>query len=456
MHEFNNIKQVLQLTRLIQIYAKIIGPDIDQIISAKEQASSLTSLASLFIEFLKTILDMEHQQQQQQSVLDMVTEFTVALCSLLPRYQENENPTQHTLDTVWFVYSMMLDTHSNEAVCTLSVAFSTWIQSLSADQFDIVIQKFMEQSQKELNEKEQLAFLSLLAVLLKSGSDVHKKQLGKTISTFVLKLSLMAGKTRSLKFLQQVLKFLLQISNNQTYHLTEYDVSLLLSCLFQVAHPTALQRFKTEINESLAHDIFDNVCAVISSLIGQRKEQVVDMLPPLIAFIQSLMHCFKSTHVSLVGNATHISNKKRKHVDNKTKTQQNTTTEQFGNRTVPLLVSFAPLNDTSAQKFSRLLSALPSKQSATGGGKSGQSMYKTIAKHTPSIIIEYFNIQSNSTMSIIQPTKKSILVGALYDVFDMCNDSDRSFIMSCLDGSGKSLFKSFYSGWKETHKYSGE
>lgn len=233
--------------------------------------------------------------------------------------------------------------------------------------------------------------------------------------------------------------------------MSEYDVSILLSCLFQVAHPTALQRFKTEINESLAHEVFDDVCAVLTSLIGQRKEQVVDMLPPLIAFIQSLMHCFKSTHVSLVGNTSQIS-KKRKHVDNKSKAQHST--EQFGNRTVPLLVSFAPLNDTSAQKFSRLLSVLPAKQST--GGRSAQSLYKTIAKHTPSIIIEYFHIQSNSTMSIIQPTKKSILVSALYDVFDMCNDLDRSFIMSCLDGSGKSLFKTFYSGWKETHKYSGE
>jgi hypothetical protein len=30
IYEFNNIKQVLQLTRLIQTYAKMIGPDIDQ------------------------------------------------------------------------------------------------------------------------------------------------------------------------------------------------------------------------------------------------------------------------------------------------------------------------------------------------------------------------------------------------------------------------------------------
>jgi hypothetical protein len=128
----------------------------------------LISLAPLFIDFIKTVLDTVHQQQ---SILDMVTEFTVALCSILPRYQDTENPTQHTLDTVWFVYSTMLDTQSDEAVHTLSSAFSAWIRSLDVDQFDIVIQEFMNQSQKELNESEQLAFLSLLAVLLNAGSD---------------------------------------------------------------------------------------------------------------------------------------------------------------------------------------------------------------------------------------------------------------------------------------------
>lgn len=231
----------------------------------------------------------------------------------------------------------------------------------------------------------------------------------------------------------------------------------MLSCLLQVSHPTASERFKDQIDRKIAHSLFDDVCSVLSNLVSQHKEQVVYMMPPFIAFTQSLLHCFKSTHVSLVTGTELTSNRKRKHnIEQKNKSVNS---KKLTGRTIPLLYEFTPLDDPSAQRFARLLTTIPQKQhsnSTSKTAKSAQTLHKIISKHTPSILIEYFNIQSDVSMSVVQPSTKSILTQGLYDILDMCTESDRNFILSSLDGPGKALFKSFYTNWKDNHKYTGQ
>lgn len=217
-----------------------------------------------------------------------------------------------------------------------------------------------------------------------------------------------------------------------------------------------MERFKSQMTREIAHELFDDVCLILSNFISQHKEQTISMMPPFIALVQSLLHCFKSTHVSLV-SGTDTPSKKRKH--NAEQKNKNTNSKIYSGRIVPLLFEFTPLDDSSAQRFARLLTTIPQKQHSTTtvkNAKSAQTLQKIISKHTPTILIEYFNIQSNVSMSVVQPSTKSILTQALYDILDMCSDSDRTFILSCLDGPGKALFKSFYTNWKDNHKYTGQ
>ncbi|GAA5808334.1 hypothetical protein MFLAVUS_001724 [Mucor flavus] len=449
--KFETIKHIFHITRLLQDYARIVGPSVDEVISAENLSKTLTDLASPFIQFLQSAL---LDSSQNNHVLNMTTEFIAAFCSILSRYQQVET-TKRVLAAIWFVYTLVLNTGDQEAIETLSNAFGGWIQSLSKEQYVIVIDGFIEQSEQEANnrgdatkEQNHLVFLSLLSLLLKNCTDSEKSRLRKSIPTFVLKLSLIAGKTTCLKYLQQMLKLLIQLTVDQSYHFNDYDASLVLSCLLQVAHPTAVERFQGQINQEIAHEIFDDVCAVLSNFVSQHKDQIVYMLPPFVALIQSLLHCFKSTHVSLVSGTNAPTRKRKNNADQKT---------LKSGRTIPLLYQFAPLNDTSAQRFGRVLTTIPQKQhSSAKNAKSTQSLYKIISRHTPSVLIEYFTIQSNTTTSIVRPSTKSILTQALYDILDMCTDQDRTFILSCLDGPGKALFKSFYMNWKDTHKYTGQ
>lgn len=223
-----------------------------------------------------------------------------------------------------------------------------------------------------------------------------------------------------------------------------------MACLLQVVNPTAADRFHGQMTRDIAESMFVDICSVLSNFVSLHKEQLVYMLPPFIALTQSLLHCFKSTHVSLVMTA----NKKRKHSSK----EENSKKEFASNRSITLLNQFAPLDDACAQRFARVLTTIPQKQqhNLTKHAKSVQTLQKIMSKHTHSILIEYFTIQSNPTMSVVIPSIKSILVNALYDILDMCSEADRNYILSCLDGPGKALFKSFYTNWKDNHKYTGQ
>ncbi|KAL7313294.1 hypothetical protein PS15m_007055 [Mucor circinelloides] len=454
---FDNIKRIFHLTRLLQEYARIVGPAVDEAIQAEELSKTLTALASPFIQFLQSAL--LSAKAQNSIVLNMTTEFIAAFCSILSRYQQVD-ATKRVLAAIWFVYTLVYNTGDKESLDVLSNAFASWIQSLSKEQYTIVLQSFMEQAEEEAakrqdatKEQHHLVFLSLFSLLLTNCADSEKGRLRKQIPFFVLKMSLIAGKTTCLAYLQQMLKMLIQLTGDQSYHFSDYDASILLSCLLQVAHPTAPERFRGQMSHVIAQSIFSDVCSVLSNLVSHHKDQIVYMMPPFIAFIQSLLHCFKSTHVSLVSgtNTINSSSRKRKH-QSTVETKENHT-----GRTVPLIYEFTPLDDTSAQRFARILTTIPQKQhTAQKNAKSAQTLQKMIAKHTPSILIEYFTVQSNPTMSVVNPSTKSILTHALYDILDLCSEADRTFILNCLDAPGKALFKSFYTNWKDNHKYTGQ
>lgn len=76
------------------------------VISAKTLSSTLTAVASTFIQFLQSALLSE--KSENNAVLNMTTEFIAAFCSILSRYQQVET-TKRVLAAIWFVYSLVLN-----------------------------------------------------------------------------------------------------------------------------------------------------------------------------------------------------------------------------------------------------------------------------------------------------------------------------------------------------------
>ncbi|KAI9014519.1 Urb2/Npa2 family-domain-containing protein [Phycomyces nitens] len=456
--EFTKANYIFVMAHLLQDYVHIIGTAAESVVDTVELSKKLVAVSSPFIQFMQvslrpsTLLNPELKSE----VLNMTTAFIAAFCMTLSRYQQIQT-TKRVIAVIWFVYSMVSKSGDQASIDSLSTTFSAWIQTLSKEEYDVLIKSFIEQSEEETSYKDDTdrlhnhqVFLSLLKLVVLNSTDVQKSNLKKWIPKFVLKQSVIVGKTRSLNLLSQTISLLFNVTYDKEYSFSSFDMSLILSCLLQIASPNALERFGDQINKNIVHSLFDGCCDILTNILRNHRDGLVDVMPTFLGIIQSLLHCFKSTHLSLI-------TKKRKANDKKNGTGASESLVAHG-RTIALFAKFAPLDDSSAEKYARLLALIPQKNPSTqkSNGSGSLALWRTMPRYAPYILMEYFTIQSNPTMSIARPQIKALLTPSLYDILDLCTDADRSLIMTALDGPGKALFKTFFASWKETHKYTGQ
>ncbi|KAI8967507.1 Urb2/Npa2 family-domain-containing protein [Mycotypha africana] len=453
----SNIDLILRLTCLLEEYTLIVGPSVDDILKANEIADVLTSLASPLLRYSQTMI--KEIDGDSNKILSVLTEFIAAFCAILSRHQQVDM-TKRVLATIWVVFTMVLETDDRQCLSTLLSAFASWVQNLSLEQYIIVINSFVEQAEDEANNaklhkvEHNLTYLILLSSLLRNCVKGERVYLKKQLTKILSRISQIIHVTDSLDYIGQMLKLLDLITGEQTYHYNEYEVSIILMCLTQIFYPSVAEKWKSQMARAKAREIFNDICSILSNLISLHKEQLVYMLSPFIAIVQSLLHCFKTAHVSLVKTSTSSTKKRGRDEDEPKKIILN------AGRGISLLQNFAPLDDNAAHRLARLLTTIPQKSVTSvqqqKSGTSAQSLQRMVARHTPSLLIEYFTMQSNPTMSVLNPSTRSILTNALYDILDLCGEADCNYILSQLDGSGKALFKSFYASWKDNHRYTGQ
>lgn len=213
---------------------------------------------------------------------------------------------------------------------------------------------------------------------------------------------------------------------------SKQTLSLVLSSIIQLTNVVPV----ADVDQPTSRELFDAVHLLMQNILIYRREQLVDVLPVYIAIIQSLLQCFRSTHLALSSK----SNKERL-------------------RTYTLLIPSAPLDTSAAERMARLFSAMEAKFLTEGKNQrlSAATQNKLISKHVPFLLLEYFSIQAHPAMGISHPQVKTILEQqGLYNLMDMVNESQRHMILASLNEAGKLLFKNFYSSWKENHMYKGQ
>ncbi|KAI9248037.1 Urb2/Npa2 family-domain-containing protein [Phascolomyces articulosus] len=439
---------LLILVLLLQEYAQYLGSRGDQVVDIGALSRVMVALASPCTILLQRSL-RSSSVSDRTSIMKMTTAFVSALCKILSRYQ-HVYVTERVFAVIWFIYSLV---YESDELCAhnLCHAFFSWIGDLDSEQFAVVTQGFIEQSNRlitQATEKDRKVYLSLLSEMLRGATDEQKLWLRRYLPTFITKLSTMSRQAETVGFIQQAIQFLTTITAQQSLRTSAYDISLILACLIQVANPPEIERFG-QVSKETAHILFHSICDVLQNLLLYHRQQLIDIMAPFIATLQALFYCFRSPHLALV-------TKKRK-VDE-------TTT---GQKKFALISTWAPLDVSAADRCARIFSSMTKKSSIGGGGKSssttvngkrytGLQQYRIISRHAPFVLIEYFTIQSNVTMSISQPQVKTILETGLYNLMDMTSENDRNMVLAGLDASGKLLFKNFYTSWKENHMYTGQ
>ena len=108
-----------------------------------------------------------------------------------------------------------LDEHCAQSLCQ---AFSSWVTNLDNEQFTVVTQGFIEQSNRlisQATEKDRKVYLSLLSELLRGATDEQKSWLRRCLPALVTKISAMSRQAETVEFIQQALQFLTTISSQQ-------------------------------------------------------------------------------------------------------------------------------------------------------------------------------------------------------------------------------------------------
>ncbi|KAI8144786.1 Urb2/Npa2 family-domain-containing protein [Fennellomyces sp. T-0311] len=431
---------LLTLVSLLQEYAQLRGSQGNELVDLGALSKVMVALASPCTALLQRSL-RSPSSSEHNAIMKMTTAFVGSLCKVLSRYQ-HVYVTERVFALIWFIFSMV---HTSDKHCAKSLCrtFSSWIGTLSNEQFAAVTQGFIEQSNRlvaQATDKDRKVYLSLLIEMLRGATSEQKTWLRQYVPALVTKLSAISRGTESVGFVHQALEFLATLSSDQSLRTSAYDVSLILACLVQVANPPQIEKFE-HVHRETAHALFHAICDVLQNLLLYHRQQLVDIMAPFIATLQALLYCFRSPHLALV-------TKKRKAGSTETATPK-----------FALISMSAPLDVTAADRVARIFDTMAKKS----GGNSkrqqrytGLQQYRIISRHAPFLLIEYFTIQSNVAMSISQPQIKSVLETGLYNMMDMTSEVDRNMVLAALDASGKLLFKNFYTSWKENHMYTGQ
>jgi uncharacterized protein YqiB (DUF1249 family) len=226
--------------------------------------------------------------------------------------------------------------------------------------------------------------------------------------------------------------------------LRAYDVSLILTGITQLQSSNVPSRLLTSISKQDANDIFEGIYRVLAGILKNRRQQLVQVITPFTAILETLLHCFRSLHPSVA-----VSTRKRKQ-DNKKRHMQDLP--------LPLLTDHAPLSEICAHNYARLLEGLGDQSASntanTTAGKS-HNLAKAFSKHSPYILAEYLNIQSNPISTISLPTLKLALRPGLFALLDICGEHERDMLMAAIDTSQKMLLKTMHTEWSKTHRYTG-
>lgn len=223
-------------------------------------------------------------------------------------------------------------------------------------------------------------------------------------------------------------------------------MGMVLSCVMQLISATAPDRIQpSPLTHAKAADLFDAIYKLLINLLNFHRQQLVQVIPSFVAIVQAMFHCFKSTHPSLANT--------RRKADRHKSTNSRTSNHHDP---FPLLSSVAPLRESCAYNFARLLSALAQRSNTTApSSATATSSFAAFSKHAPYLLIEYLAIQTSPISSISRAPLKAALLPGLYTLLDLCSEHERDMVMANQNAAGKALLKGLYSDYVRYHKYTG-
>jgi len=453
----NNSKLMISFSSTLALSHQLLTQHY-MIVDAQDRQHSnllapILSVISPCLKFLQLYISSQELTKGKvlSKLLGVCGEMAVTLCSATPEIHNND-VTQRTIAFVWFAYELAHSHDEVECKKLVDTAFTSLVQTLPNDQFkdvlDCILQKANLDGQSEERSLKLTAktetLLHFMWLLLDNCSADQRKLLREDISAVIMMISNIMDRAVSHGVLKQSLVLLADIVNDQNMGLRSYDISLVLTGITQLRSPSLPSRITTSMSKQDANQVFESIYKVLSGILKNRRQQLVQVITPFTATLEDLLHCFRSLHPSVA-----VSTRKRK---------QDSKKRQLQDQPFSLLTDHAPLSEMCAHNYARLLEGLGDQSASntanTTTGKS-HNLAKAFSKHSPYILAEYLSIQSNPISTISQPTLKSALRPGLFALLDICGEHERDMLMASIDTSQKMLLKTLHTEWSKTHRYTG-
>ncbi|ORX43724.1 hypothetical protein DM01DRAFT_310112 [Hesseltinella vesiculosa] len=429
--DLKHLSLCLQGVSFVQDYSQMLASlDFD-----------MSSLVVLVPKLVTPYLSWLPPRLAQQEALSTIGPFVSAICSILAPLKQDDK-TVELFDIFTTVFGLVLD-KDTAVVDALNANFAHWIRHLSHDQLLVLAQRFVLQSNSidlESNVNADIAandvLLSMISLLTSCTKDGQKQAVRPYVSIYVTKVAAMAGKSKHIRFLDRTLDLLQQLTGEK------------------IMYPKNKDDLECQLTRQLASSMHRKIGMIMANIARLHRDPLSDTIGPFVAILDALLQCFKSSSMSLVQTRPLVtSNASSTNTPSSEPSKKKRKTDHTLARCDSLLQAFAPLDTPCAERFTRVISELTSKNT---GDKRSDLVFHHISKHAPYMLLQYFVIQSDPIMNITVPAIKSSLTSAWHELLNLCNADDRMFILVGLNATGQELFKTFYATWKRDVKYSGQ
>ncbi|KAI9353838.1 Urb2/Npa2 family-domain-containing protein [Obelidium mucronatum] len=321
------------------------------------------------------------------------------------------------------------------------------------------------------NTSDLPAALNLLVVVVTGIQKSGKRgSLRRVLQRIVVDLSRIVEGSKSIDLTLQSITLLTRLTEDKILDMNRSDVSLVLNACTLLAskqcplYNAAVENFQNGVSTYLGpDDLFDALCRLLTTILTQRREALVDSIPAFVGVIRGLFHCFKKELGGLRsesgGASTHV--------------------PVFTVTPYPIF-SKLPLENPvlAAESLARILEKMTQKSAVAGnsgntgaGGKetavahtilqsNAAATVRPFAKHAGLLVAEFVSIQA-SISPFPGAVKKALLTG-VYALLDLSGEFGRKAVLAGLDtlqysgeNAAKLVFKDIVKEW-EGQSYRGK
>ncbi|KAI9089403.1 Urb2/Npa2 family-domain-containing protein [Phlyctochytrium arcticum] len=468
--------------------------------SGHDTAKQLMRMLESVVQFLKYALESAEDPVILEDLVVTCVDLATAVAGMCGDLHLDEDRTfvQSFLELVWFVMqtSRQFEVARHQLDC--GAAISTIAQNASAVVFEILLTQHLERLDMEVatlgrsefkvpdsTERNDHVFVTVQSLFLLTTTQNNEGWtiVRRSLQRIYTRLLLINRTTTSLDAICESLRFLSVLASDKYITMRATDVGSLLNVASASMSSTARIRWAlppplpSDPDSRQEHpipapviELFDNIFRLLLTILRNRKEVLVDIIPCFTGLLIKLLTCFRS-RPTLENMVVRINRSKAAAANDTDSGTKLGSAGEWGLGNT-LFNTYAPLPSRCAEDLARLFSGLAQKSTSTSNHPSSSSSLsapgpatltsaaantvKPFSKHAPFLLASIIQIQTSSQPITI--ASKAVLMEGFYALLDLCSDGGREAVLAGLDqhGGGRPLYKAMVADWDKFHRFKGK